>query len=610
MLTRDLSDHRMSTGSVFCIPTFPSPCHNLSSAHDFASSPPTFALSRPFKENDDYTCVGPSSPFEMLLDITSSPSRPLLDEYDPEHPHLVFHTPPPNTKTGPRNFSAPFSTIPEESSAQSNRTAGYSYLPSVAEDSSPCSPKTVPAIIFGNEQEREAYNLPISATTIPEEPCDTIDPAVLSKEAFHSLNIPFDPKSANMSTTRGSMNIPNSPGCAKSIFDPLIEAAFPSSPPILTHSYPGLHLAEQGGSPSSMYSLPSSPISMAPSSPRPRHAELPYNTNATADLTPSLNFTTMPTLSPLPAGPRVSPPRPLRSSIQKLRRMNSDAEKGEGRGERRYLRLGREDSIPLPGEESWLDGLDEPCSDANTEDETQVEGEGGEEAEGEDMDETWDEEKGRRLVGDLLNGWEEEATVLDLEDTEKEKGSKDNSNLATVGEMTEPPSTPPMRMEEPKGLLVTSSPENGDAEERARRTDRSSSIWEDGEKFWQSTPPFPPNSPNKPKQRFLPLSSSPLLSATASPGKNGKKRSFEVAKDEPESLQEDSSMNGKGKRMSTEEEKREKRLSAVGNNRYRKRSALGPSTPNVRFQMQVQPPSSTAGTPGSLYDADGFYRET
>ncbi|KAF1954224.1 hypothetical protein CC80DRAFT_537061 [Byssothecium circinans] len=610
-LPRNFSDHRLSTGSVFCIPSFPSPCHDLPGAYDFASAPPTFALSRPSNEYDDYTSAGASSPFEMMLDINSSPGRPLLaeDEYDPERPHLIFQTPT-SSPVAPRNFSSPISTIPEESSAQSNRTADYYRRP----DSPPCSPKTIPGPIFRREDELTAFSLPISATAIPEELCDTIDPAFLSKEAFHSLTTPFDNKRESISaapqeTNGDDVSNYNSSGYAKNFFDPLIEAAFPfsppmptyssrhqlSSPPIPTYSRPQIPAQE---SPSSMYLL-----SLPPSSPRPRHAELP---STATTMTPSLNFTNMPTLSPLPSGPRVSPPRPLRSSILKLRRMNSDAEKG-GRGERRYLRLGREDSIALPGEESWLDGLDEPSTTNNSDAEDGGERGGEGKVDEEDMDETWDEDKGRRLVGNLLNDWEEDATILDLQDPTMTR--------------IDVPSTPPSvtRVEEPKGLLVTSSPRpGGGGETTPRRAERSSSIWEDGEKFWASTPPFPPNSPNKPKQHFLPLSSSPLpLLSTASASSTtmmaaatttkSRKRGFEVAKDEPVQERKSSEENAGSGRV-TDAGRRE---SGAGNggsrSRYRKRNALGDATPNVR--IQVHPPSSvTVGTPGSLYDADGFLR--
>jgi hypothetical protein len=75
--------------------------------------------------------------------------------------------------------------------------------------------------------------------------------------------------------------------------------------------------------------------------------------------------------------------------------MNSDAADAKkakaGRGERRYLRLGREDSVPVPGDESWLDELDESVQEL-------------------------DEEEGRRLIGSILYEFDEGCTVLDLEE--------------------------------------------------------------------------------------------------------------------------------------------------------------------------------------------------
>jgi hypothetical protein len=242
--------------------------------------------------------------------------------------------------------------------------------------------------------------------------------------------------------------------------------------------------------------------------------------------------------------------------------MNSDAEKGgkdkAGRGERRYLRLGREASIRLPGEESFLDELDA------------------------EEDITFDEEKGRRLVGDLLD-WEEEATfmALDVEDKNNPEDATDVSDEATnqlANDRKQRKSLQP---------LATSPGSN---------LNRNSSIWEDGEKFWQSTPP--PNSPNKPRNAFISLSS-PVGSPTS---KKGRKRDFEVAKDD--SLTE------------TENRNSVISLSSLGDNgrkmascRYRKRKALGLASTFVNANIQVQPPSSgNDGTPGSLYDADGFLR--
>lgn len=244
--------------------------------------------------------------------------------------------------------------------------------------------------------------------------------------------------------------------------------------------------------------------------------------------------------------------------------MNSDAEKG-GRGERRYLRLGREDSIALPDEESWLEEL------------SGVDG-------GTETEEEWDEEKGRRLVGDCLEDWEEEATILELVECQTPTPTRartpamdDDStptNMSGKQQTNSGTSTP-------RGLK-SSSPNPGG--------DRSSSIWEDGEKFWASTPPHPSNSLNKPKQHYLVLSSSPVQLNSGS-----RKREFEVAKDED--------MKNKGQEGNMNERQNKRR------NRYRKRSALGIGTPNVNVKIQIHPPSGGfTGTPGSLYDQDGFLR--
>ena len=90
--------------------------------------------------------------------------------------------------------------------------------------------------------------------------------------------------------------------------------------------------------------------------------------------------------------------------------MNSNAEKEgkqrAGRGERRYLRLGREDSIALPGEDSLFDELDNVTGTEVSEEDVDMD------MDSDDGSSTKDEEKSRRLVGDLLD-WEEECTMLD-----------------------------------------------------------------------------------------------------------------------------------------------------------------------------------------------------
>lgn len=566
----------MSPSSVISLGAFPSPCHDLPQSCVMISPPPIFALSRPSNEYADDArpydeMPMMSSPFEVFLDINSSPGRPLvLDNYDLERPYFAHQTP---TTKLMRNFSSPFSTILEESSSKSD---GYEQLKS--EDSPPCSPKSMPSDSCSNLRDRAAYNLPIKDTAIPEEPMDTIDPAILSKDAFTSLNSPFDYKSGGIAKDRNencssTTMLPNFTAAIYSM-QPLLDAAFPSSPPVQhidlpsTHAPhdsmvfdpPGLYLQSSPTSDCSFLS-PSSPFPMAPSSPRPAHAQLPL-------LTPTLNFAAVPSLAP--SGPREPPARSLRSSIQTLRRMNSDTQKGN-KAERRYANLGREDSIALPGEESWLEDLDKY----------------------EDEDEgTWDEDKGRALVGDLGFDWDEnwDATVLDL---------YTDPVLSSIPEIsTSASSTPtPTVNGDADGLNMEESVAEANVEKDYLfngRSDRHSSIWEDGEKFWASTqPPHPPqlSSPNKPIDRFVPLSSSPLST------RSGKKRAFEVAKDElpaqEDVVKEKGSLERDMKRDS---------------GKYRKRSVLGVGTPNVK--VNVVPPSSGGreGTPGSLYDGDGFLR--
>jgi len=578
---------RMSTTSMFSIPKFPSPGHNFPSNREMTSPPPTFAIHLPSDEQeDDYWKLdgptGASSSFEMLLEIHSSPDRPSPpDEYDPEQPSLVFQTPP---KDPIRNFSSPFSTILEESSTQSKRTVTYEN--NRHDDSPPCSPKTIP------------QEFPVDQTVFPEVSLDTIDPAMLSKEAFYSLNKPFDKKNGSIieapNSTRSSVLVPTSPRSAQSTFAPLLEAAFPSSPPTArefplagsTRCEPSDTQAghQQSGrsSPYSMYSLPS-PTSLSPTSPcspRPAHAQLPA---------PSLNFAAMPTLTPSLCVPSGSPPGHLRTSIQTLRRMNSAAETGR-REERRYLRLGRQDS---PSEVSWLDELEGSGDDVDA---------GAEEED----DSTWDEEKGQKLIGDILNDGEEEedVTVLGLQDATP-IATPTVSSPARITSFTAHKSSADdldLWNDSPNGLPIRSSSKPGTP---TANRDRSSSIWDDGEKFWCSTPPHPPaavTSPNKPKQRFMPLSSSPVTASapinTTTP-KLTKKRDFEVAKD-GSPAKEDSEENANGKN-------RAKNWESPTRTPRRKRSALGVSTPNV--QIHIHPPSSGGmETSGNLYDAEGFLR--
>jgi hypothetical protein len=227
-----------------------------------------------------------------------------------------------------------------------------------------------------------------------------------------------------------------------------------------------------------------------------------------------------------------------------------------------------------PGEESWLEDLDK------------YEDEG---------DETWDEEKGRALVGDLGFDWDEDgnATVLDLY---SEPVLTSIPEAATSASSTPTPTVHGAEKGRKPGDTDEQAVEPAQAEQEkpsgGANGDRRSSIWEDGEMFWTSTsPPSAPNSPNKPLDRFVPLASSPLSTRT------GKKRAFEVAKDDLPAQEDAVKEKGGAERDARRD-----------SGKYRKRSVLGVGTPNVK--ICVVPPSSEGReeTPGSLYDGDGFLR--
>jgi len=216
--------------------------------------------------------------------------------------------------------------------------------------------------------------------------------------------------------------------------------------------------------------------------------------------------------------------------------MNSDASDARkdrgGRGERRYLRLGRESGVQIPGDESWLDDLDE------------YEVEGGE----------LDDEEVRRLVGTVLDSGDEQEgcwdgdqdlTVLDLEGTPRAAG-------ALGGE---------------RGV------KEEDAMAGAERSE--SSLWDESDAFWSSS--TPPPEVGKPTEVAKP-----------SAGAKSKKRQFEVAKDEPGTPQESPVLgharSGKKHRDSYEVKS------------DRKRSVLGDGTPNVGVRIQVTSSTMTPGS--------------
>ncbi|KAI2488362.1 hypothetical protein Ptr902_02495 [Pyrenophora tritici-repentis] len=507
---------RLSNGSIFSLSKFPTAPSVIEPVDIDMTRPLSFPHAQRYEFGGTWM---PETPFLQQYPFGTQYSRrerspsPTsiidIDECDPENPSCTYQTP---TNANPRAFQSAFATIPEESSVSSQKTADTGRL---QYDSPPVSPKTLspPSFTLGAHS---AYNLPIHATIIPEEPADTIDPSMTSKDDFSMLNSSFDEGNVSIFKSPNSswpiLAIPTSPDSARSMFDPLLDAAFTSSPPsVKTSDSPTIG----------------------------RVGSVQFSSNYT-----------LPSPSPSPTSSPIELPSPVFPYAKKAK---------TGRGERRYLRLGREDSMQVPGDESWLDELEDECS---------VE---------------LNEVEGRRLVGSIIEDYDEGCTMLDInEDTSMTSISSAQPERSTnVGIVEEDQTT-------------------------ADASQRSSSIWEKSEKFWTSNTPAPPSSPTKPKDRYKPLASSPLATPYTPPSKQGRKRDFEVAKDasSPKQEDEDSCTHSHTKKNRDSNGRRH-------SSRYRKRSALGVGTPNVR--IQVTSPNGRVvgdgfGTPGSFYDADGFLR--
>lgn len=146
-----------------------------------------------------------------------------IDEYDPERPSCICQTPT-TTSTNPRLFQSAFATIPEESSISSNKTLDLKRAQ--GEDSPPVSPKTMSPPRF-TLTDNAGIHVLMNSTVIPEEP-DTINPAILTKDAFSILNsgsqskLDSDVIFATSNSSRESVIVPATPESSRSMFEPLL----------------------------------------------------------------------------------------------------------------------------------------------------------------------------------------------------------------------------------------------------------------------------------------------------------------------------------------------------------------------------------------------------
>lgn len=561
---------------------------------------PTSGLAREDNTNDlqtpTFRTYNPNRDFQMPPTpyLFQYPFRPETPEHEQDHsysnlidfdfsdseqPSLAFQTP---MNSSSRPWQSALATLTEESSVSSQKTVDLDR--ECHEDSPSVSPKTASPPRF-NLSDHSAYKVPVYATAIPEEVSGTIDPAILDNDTVKLLNSTIKGDEGNFfglpRDTRSSVGlvIPSTPNLTELSFEPLIEAAFPTGTPKYNASESPV-LGHVQSEASSIYSLPSplpslsptsSPIELPspvmPCSPRPLHSQLPGVAPTVA-----INFSDVPKLVPSPRGPRRSPPRPLRTSIAALRRMNSDAttakDEKAGRGERRYLRLGREVSVTLPEDESWLDDLEDDGSTIAS------------------------EADGGGIAVSILSEWDEGQAILELDE-----GSTMDS-LSTI--------TPDTEIRASTFIADAQEDTMGGAQER------ESSIWEDGEKFWTSPTPSRHNSTQESSDRHQSFISSPPPPPTSSTvaSRPGKRRDLEVANDSSPTRATPTKHRprGRDRRKRRESVEDSDMVAGASSRRNRKQSMLGVETPSVKIQVTSPSGRIVAGTSGSLYDSQGFLR--
>ncbi|KAK5113460.1 hypothetical protein LTR85_010888 [Meristemomyces frigidus] len=527
--TSRLSDR----SSAFSIPSFPPPSRATLSGIQLSQPVPEFSLSRPSTdeperssspfglqmspEEDDYRGSRQQENEEMML--ASSPPLPVSksEEYDPAWPLITIPAP----QHSGIEYDPASPMWPEDSAEPEPERSSTSYFPFAVAgrgmgepcsdddyehvsprsrptsyggelpDTPPCSPKTMPEgfkMFFGRPEEVPAFPVASPPRT------NSIRP-MRSAEELTSANA-----SAIMAT------IPEDP----------VNVGFPSAVPILA---PPLETDPQT-TPQARRQRSASiagpphlqPLRQAP--PPPSLTGSPLTIDPTMCMPSPLHIKQQQTS---PQGPRSEPAKSVLKNAMALRRMNSEIDTTT-RNSRRYTRLTREASPLLP----WIGSPDpsESCNDLfDFEFASGDAGAGAQDTYGEcAMDGSEYEVGGEKSALD----------EIDMTDLDRRLDG------ALAGFEAGPRSSPPSV---------------GESASVSRTT---SSVWEDGEKFWERRPEF----------SFV--GSSPLPVSNTTPTKK------------------ETAVYGSGNGMLM-------------------------ATPTSRLQMPM-PPSSIMKTPRSLYDSDGFLK--
>jgi len=440
--------------SIFSIPSFPSPSKTTVTAVQRDQPVPEFYFTRPSTdepgfdfgwERDDHSPVDVHIPDDT--DITSSPPLPLAkeDEYDPTCPTLVipkregaqeydpaspaFATP----VAGP-DKSSPFASTVTFSDDDTRYSRPVSYSEEYQPESPPCSPKTMPQT-FGLSSPTSTEEHSNSSTPRGSSPC---------YEKLTSANA--STIMARIRTHSHKVDFPGAP-----VLPPPIDDN-PVPFPLTTSRNRSISTAG--------YLQPHRP---APPPPLPLDA----NGDVPIALIPGPRPQYSPTLSDSrrtsasPCGPRDKPAKSVAKQIIALRRMNSEMDTSTSNQSRRYLHgLSREPAPLLP----WI-GSPEPSESCN------------------DM---FDFD-----FGSTGGGYDARGGADDGEDDANPTSALDDVDMSDIERRLEGAlggfDVPPPSVEKVASEQEASSPISLPEQTDDMCEDRASSVWEDGEKFWNRT---------------------------------------------------------------------------------------------------------------------------
>lgn len=471
--------------SAFSIPSFPSPSKATLSGIQLSQPVPEFSLSRPSTDEPE----GSSSPFALHMssedeevlngqqeseEITLASSPPLPtskhEGYDPAWPVINIPAPQHN------EYDPASPTWPEDSTETEPERSSTSYFPFAiaAGMQGPCSddehyhvsPRSRPTSYGGDMPDTP----PCSPKTVPEG-----FKTLFGREDTTPAVIVAGPRINNVRATRSAEKLTsaNASAIMATIPEDPVNVGFPSAVPVLAPPPETEPQTTPQGRRQRAASIAAShlrPLRQAP----PPSLSIPFDSDVSVPSPLHIKQTS-------PQGPRSEPAKSVLKNAMALRRMNSEIDTTT-RNSRRYTRLTREASPLLP----WIGSTDpsESCYDLFDFDVASDTGAGAQDPYTSNPDDTY--EPGR--VKSALD-------EIDMTDLDRRLDG------ALAGFEAGPPSS--------------ASP--------SATVSRTSSVWEDGEKFWERRPDFsfaassPPSGSNTtPTKKAAPYNGEAMLATPAS----------------------------------------------------------------------------------------------